>query len=113
MGRDGREVGRFDVTLVKLYRHMWARQGAGGIDGCSRRAVVQSVWRRLMAKVLTQDGDGRGRDDGSTRGPRDGDGATIHHQSGETDFDGTPGDELPQKKAPEDDLPYPPTRAGD
>lgn len=66
-----------------------------------------------MTEPPERDGDEMGRDEGPERGPRSGDGATMHHQSGEMDFDGTPGDELPPRKQPDVDLPYPPERAED
>ena len=54
-----------------------------------------------------------GESEGDDRGPAPGQGKVIHHSSGEADFDGTPGDELPPKKDPEKDLPYPPDKAAD
>ena len=56
---------------------------------------------------------GLGRDEGIPRGPRAGDGAAVHHQSGEIDFDGSGGAALSKRKDPERDLPYPPERAAD
>jgi hypothetical protein len=47
------------------------------------------------------------------RGPEPGDGAVIHHSSGEADFDGLPGDELPPIKDADRDQPYPPKRSAD
>lgn len=66
-----------------------------------------------MAEPRKRSGRALGVDEGPERGPRDGEGATIHQQSGEMDFDGTPGDELPPAKRTTDDLPYPPERAED
>ena len=54
-----------------------------------------------------------GRSSGDERGPRPGDGAVIHHSSGEADFDGSSGDVLPPIKDPNRDLPYPPKRSAD
>jgi hypothetical protein len=54
-----------------------------------------------------------GRSEGDKRGPKPGEGATVHHLSGEADFDGTPGDELPPRKDAEQDQPYPPEKAAD
>ena len=45
-----------------------------------------------------------GRSSGDNRGPDPGDGAVIHHSSGEADFDGLPGNELPPIKRTERDL---------
>jgi hypothetical protein len=59
------------------------------------------------------DSDEMGADEGDRRGPEPGKGAVIHHSSGEADFDGLPGDALPPRKDPENDLPYPPERAAD
>jgi hypothetical protein len=54
-----------------------------------------------------------GRSSGDERGPRPGDGAVIHHSSGEADFDGQSGDVPPLIKDPNRDLPYPPKRSAD
>jgi hypothetical protein len=54
-----------------------------------------------------------GRSSGDDRGPAPGDGAVIHHSSGEADFDGLPGDELPPIKDADRDQPYPPKRSAD
>jgi hypothetical protein len=43
--------------------------------------------------------DDMGRDEGTELGPEPGKGAVIHHSSGEADFDGLPGDELPPREA--------------
>lgn len=59
------------------------------------------------------DPDPMGADEGEQRGPEPGKGAVVHHSSGEADFDGLPGDELPPKKDPEGDLPYPPEKSAD
>lgn len=50
---------------------------------------------------------------GDERGPQPGDGAVIHHSSGEADFDGLPGNVPPPAKDPERDLPFPPKKAAD
>jgi hypothetical protein len=57
--------------------------------------------------------DDMGREEGDKLGPEPGKGAVVHHQSGEADFDGTPGDQLPPRKNPEKDQPAPPKRAAD
>ena len=48
-------------------------------------------------------------------GPRPGEGAVVHHCSGEADFDGLPGDELPPREAVKrklnEDAPAPPEGA--
>ena len=46
------------------------------------------------------------RGSGDERGPHPGDGAVIHHSSGEADFDGFPGNVPPPIKDAEPDLPY-------
>jgi hypothetical protein len=43
--------------------------------------------------------DDMGRDEGDERGPEAGKGAVVHDQSGEADFDGLAGDQLPPQKA--------------
>jgi hypothetical protein len=50
---------------------------------------------------------------GEERGPKPGEGAVIHHSSGEADFDGFPGDVPPPIKDAERDLPYPTKRTAD
>jgi hypothetical protein len=42
-----------------------------------------------------------GREEGPLPGPEPGKGAVVHHSSGESDFDGLSGDELPPRKAEE------------
>jgi hypothetical protein len=63
------------------------------------------------------DFDDMGRAEGRQPGPRPGKGAVVHHSSGEADFDGLPGNELPPRKAVQrklnDDAPAPPARFGD
>jgi hypothetical protein len=54
-----------------------------------------------------------GRSSSDERGPEPGDGAVIHHSSGEADFDGLPGNVPPPTKDPERDLPHPPKRSAD
>ena len=72
------------------------------------------------AIILAGDGDssrpnilGRmGRSSGADRGPEPGDGAVIHHSSGEADF-GVPGNVLPPAKKTDGNQPYPPDRSAD
>jgi hypothetical protein len=45
------------------------------------------------------DFDDLGRDEVRPLGPRPGKGAVLHQSSGEADFDGLPGDELPPREA--------------
>jgi hypothetical protein len=54
-----------------------------------------------------------GRSSGDERGPRPGDGAVVHHSSGEADFDGLSGNVPPPVKDANRDLPYPPKRSAD
>jgi hypothetical protein len=42
--------------------------------------------------------DEMGRDEGDKLGPEPGKGAVVHDFSGEADFDGLPGDELPTRE---------------
>lgn len=72
------------------------------------------------AIILAGDGDssrpnilGRmGRSSGANRGPEPGDGAVIHHSSGEADF-GVPGNALPPAQKTTGDQPYPPNKSAD
>ena len=54
-----------------------------------------------------------GRSWGGERGPQPGDGAVVHHSSGEADFDGLSGDVPPPIKDANRDLPYPPKKSAD
>lgn len=54
-----------------------------------------------------------GRSSGDERGPEPGDGAVIHHSSGEADFDGLPGNVPPPIKDANRDLPYPRKKSAD
>jgi uncharacterized membrane protein YuzA (DUF378 family) len=63
----------------------------------------------LLTRIL-----GRvGHSSGDRRGPKAGEGAVIHHSSGEADFDGTPGDVSPTTKDTNRDLPYPEKKSAD
>ena len=72
------------------------------------------------AIILAGDGDssrpnilGRmGRSSGANRGPEPGDGAVIHHSSGEADF-GVAGNVLPPSTKTDRDQPYPPEKSAD
>jgi hypothetical protein len=66
---------------------------------------IADLFSRLLGRL--------GRGSGDERGPEPGDGAVIHHSSGEADFDGLSGDELPPIKDPNYDQPYPPKRSAD
>lgn len=68
---------------------------------------------RSIGDFLTRILGGFGSSSGGERGPEPGDGAVIHHSSGEADFDGLSGDVLPPTKDANRDLPYPPKRSGD
>lgn len=63
------------------------------------------------------DFDDMGRAEGSHLGPLPGNGAVLHHSSGEADFDGLPGDKLPPQEAVkrklDEDAPYALERVGD
>ena len=55
-----------------------------------------------------------GRSEEGERGPDPGDGAVIHHFSGEADFDGLSGNVLPPlKDDPDREQPYPRKRSAD
>jgi len=45
------------------------------------------------------DQDDVGLDEGKETGPRPGMGAVLYHSSGEADFDGLPGNELPTRES--------------
>jgi hypothetical protein len=53
------------------------------------------------------------RGEGRERGPQPGDGAVVHHSSGEADFDGLSGNVPPPIKDAKNDLPYPNKRSAD
>lgn len=53
------------------------------------------------------------RGEGREPGPRAGDGAVVHHSSGEADFDGLSGNVPPPIKDTKNDLPYPNKRSAD
>ena len=67
---------------------------------------------RIIDELLGLEDD-MGRDEGAEPGPKAGEGAVVHHLSGESDFDGLPGDELPARKDPEKAKPFPQERAAD
>jgi hypothetical protein len=56
--------------------------------------------------------DNLGRAEGRELGPRPGKGAVVYHCSGEADFDGLPGDEVPPREVVKrkltEDAPAPP-----
>ena len=71
--------------------------------------ILAIVNNKLLTGIL-----GRlGHSSSDERGPRPGDGAVIHHSSGEADFDGTPEKMPPPAKDSNQDLPYPSKRAAD
>lgn len=63
------------------------------------------------------DFDDMGRGEGKHTGPKPGKGAVLYYSSGEADFDGLPGDELPRREAVKrklkEDAPAPPERSAD
>jgi hypothetical protein len=66
----------------------------------------------FLTRILGRLGDSSGDE----RGPKPGDGAVIHHSSGEADFDGGPANAPPPIKDTNDthrDLPYPPNKSAD
>lgn len=64
-----------------------------------------NLFNRVLGRV--------GESTGEKRGPEPGEGAVIHHSSGEADFDGSPGDVPPSDKTANRDLPYPPDKSAD
>jgi hypothetical protein len=68
---------------------------------------------RSIGNFLTRILGRVGRSSGDERGPEPGEGAVIHHSSGEADFDGLPGNVPPPIKDPDRDQPYPPKRSAD
>lgn len=71
-------------------------------------AIVAVMNGKFMTWILGRLGHSSGDD----RGPRPGDGAVLHHSSGEADFDGTP-ENMPPVKDSERDLPYPAKKSAD
>jgi uncharacterized membrane protein YuzA (DUF378 family) len=93
----------FNGKISEISRIVYAVIGIGALFSAVFIALGNS------AKV-----PGRmGRASGDNRGPGPGDGAVIHHSSGEADFDGLPGNALPPIKGAERDLPYPHDRNAD
>jgi hypothetical protein len=76
-------------------------------------AVIVALFMIFSPDLLTRIFGGIGRSSGDERGPAPGDGAVVHHSSGEADFDGLPGDVPPPTKDPDRDLPYPHKRSAD
>ncbi len=75
---------------------------------------------RIIVKTFSSIGDfftrifgWGGRSSGPKRGPKAGDGAVVHHSSGEADFDGLSGDVPPPVKDADRDLPYPAKKSAD
>ena len=73
-------------------------------------AVISII---AIFKNDTRTWDRTGRSSGDERGPEPGDGAVIHHSSGEADFDGLPGNIPPPVKNADRDLPYPRKKSAD
>ncbi|HEY7166539.1 MAG TPA: hypothetical protein VIB79_18345 [Candidatus Binatia bacterium] len=67
------------------------------------------TFRHVLARIFGQ----LGRNEGAEQGPEPGDGAVIHHSSGEADFDGSDGEGRRPAKDAHRDLPYPPDRSTD
>lgn len=61
--------------------------------------------------------DDLGKAEGNALGPKPGRGAVLHQLSGEADFDGLPGDELPPREAVKrkltEDAPAPPEKSAE
>ncbi|HWP60255.1 MAG TPA: hypothetical protein VNL14_20340 [Candidatus Acidoferrales bacterium] len=67
------------------------------------RSIANSL-KRLVAWASRTSSD--------ERGPDPGNGAVMHHSSGEADFDGRSGDALPPDNDNDRDAPYPRKRSG-
>jgi uncharacterized membrane protein YuzA (DUF378 family) len=76
-------------------------------------AIAVIVLNDVLNDVLTRTLGRVGHSSGETRGPRPGEGAVIHHSSGEADFDGTPGEAQSVIKDVNRDLPYPEKKSAD
>lgn len=76
-------------------------------------ALVITVIVIFNDKLLTRILGRLGHSSGGERGPNPGEGAVIHHSSGEADFDGSPGNVPPPNKDANRDLPYPPKKSAD
>jgi len=106
--------------LLALYRIDWIHAVVpGGISITSLIIYAVIAVAAFIGAVFIAAGDSMpipgkiGRSSGDHRGPDAGDGAVIHHSSGEADFDGSPGDAMPPAKGAQGDLPYPPGRSAD
>jgi hypothetical protein len=64
---------------------------------------------KLLTRILCR----LGLSSAEERGPEPGEGAVIHHSSGEADFDGSSGRTPPPVKDSQRDLPYPPNKSAD
>lgn len=99
-GRAAVSAGETPVTQWILY---------GVIAVAAIIGIIAILNNRLLTKILGRLGHSTGED----RGPRPGEGAVIHHSSGEADFDGAPDKSPPADKDANRDLPYPPNRSAD
>jgi hypothetical protein len=105
-------VGIVGVWQADRVADWLAHQSSGVVYVLIGIAVIASALifsNNLLTRILGRIG-GSSSDE---RGPQPGDGAVIHHSSGEADFDGLPGDVPPPIKDAHCDQPYPPQRAGD
>jgi uncharacterized membrane protein YuzA (DUF378 family) len=96
--------GSFGVHSPVLTRIIFVLIGVAAIIAIAV-IVLNDVLTRTLGRV--------GHSSGETRGPRPGEGAVIHHSSGEADFDGTPGEAQPAIKDVNRDLPYPEKKSAD
>ena len=76
-------------------------------------AVVIAIIAIFNNNFLTRILGRLGISSGDERGPKAGDGAVIHHSSGEADFDGSSGNVPPRSKDVDRDLPYPQKKSAD
>jgi uncharacterized membrane protein YuzA (DUF378 family) len=114
------------IILIVLAAISWGimelLQADSAANAWDRRFYLVGGLAVIACLVILAFGDSRGLSDtlgrlgqssGADRGPAAGDGAVIHHSSGEADFDGRSGDLLPPVKNAERSQPYPRDRSAD
>ena len=94
----------FGDDVPVFHRIIYVVIGLAAIVG-----IVAVMNNKFLSWILGRLGNSSGDD----RGPRPGDGAVLHHSSGEADFDDAPEKMPPSDKEAERDLPYPPKKSAD
>jgi|SRR5687767_10648861 hypothetical protein len=84
----------------------------GSVPAIILRRITMATFQSI-GDFFTRIFNWGGRSSGDERGPRPGDGAVIHHSSGEADFDGLSGDVPPPIKDTNLDTPYPRKKSAD